>query len=91
MVVEFDEAVFGTQSIGVLKQLATTRYGFHVIAVDHRIAGRVLPFDQVEAAIAATLEARVTARALRQYIEVLAGQARIEGVDLAGAASPLVQ
>jgi peptidyl-prolyl cis-trans isomerase C len=50
-----------------------------------------LPFEQVEGAIAAALEAQVTARALRQYVEVLAGQAELEAVDLAGAASPLVQ
>jgi len=91
MVPEFDAAVFGTDASGVLPQLATTRYGFHVIAVDHRIAGRALPFEQVESAIAAALEAQVTALALRQYIEVLAGQAEMEGVDLAGVASPLVQ
>ena len=91
MVPEFDAAVFGTRATGVLPQLATTRYGFHVIAVDHRIAGRTLPFEQVEGAIAASLEAQVAARALRQYVEVLAGQARLEGVDLAAAASPLVQ
>lgn len=91
MVPEFDAAVFGAQATGVLPQLATTRYGFHVIAVDHRIAGRALPFEQVEGAIAAALEAQVTARALRQYVELLAGQAKLEGVDLAGADSPLVQ
>jgi peptidyl-prolyl cis-trans isomerase C len=91
MVPEFDAAVFGTRATGVLPQLATTRYGFHVIAVDHRIAGRALPFEKVEGAIAASLEAQVAARALRQYVEVLAGQARLEGVDLAAAASPLVQ
>lgn len=91
MVPEFDAAVFGSDASGVLPQLATTRYGFHVIAVDHRIAGRALPFEQVESAIAAALEAQVTALALRQYVEVLAGQADLEGVDLAGAVSPLVQ
>lgn len=91
MVPEFDEALFGTEATGVLPRLVATRHGFHIVAVDHRIAGRRLPFDAVERAIAAELEARVTARALRQYVELLAGQARIEGVDLRGSASPLVQ
>lgn len=91
MVPEFDEAVFGSQATGVLPQIATSRYGFHVVAVDHRLPGRPLPFERVEGAIAAALEATVTARALRQYVEVLAGRADIEGVDLAGVATPLVQ
>jgi hypothetical protein len=33
----------------------------------------------------------VQARALRQYVEVLAGAAQIVGADLAAAATPLVQ
>ena len=33
----------------------------------------------------------VEARALKQYVEVLAGRADIAGADLAGAASPLVR
>jgi len=37
------------------------------------------------------LSANVEARALRQYVQVLAGRAVIEGVDLAPAETPLVQ
>jgi peptidyl-prolyl cis-trans isomerase C len=91
MVPEFDQAVFAGDGVGVLPQLAATRYGFHVIAVDHRIAGRTLPFEVVERAIAGMLEARVTERALRQYVAVLAGDAVLKGVDLDAAASPLLQ
>jgi peptidyl-prolyl cis-trans isomerase C len=91
MVPEFDEAVFGTEATGVLPQLVTTRYGFHVVCVDHRVPGRPLPFEAVERAIASGLQMQVTARALRQYVALVAGSADVEGVDLAGAASPLVQ
>ncbi len=91
MVEEFDAAVFAGGSTGVLPQLVATRYGFHVVRVDHRVPGRALPFDAVRERIARELEASVQARALRQYVELLAGAAAVEGVDLAGAASPLVQ
>lgn len=91
MVPEFETAVFGNDVVGVLPQLVATRYGFHIVRVDHRIAGRALPFEQVERDVAVSLEAQVTARALRQYVEVLAGRAEIEGVDIDATASPLVQ
>jgi peptidyl-prolyl cis-trans isomerase C len=41
--------------------------------------------------VAAELRRRSEARALSQYVRVLAGNADIEGVELDAAASPLVQ
>ncbi len=84
MVPEFDKAIFGSTVVGVLPTLVATRYGFHIVAVVRRIPGRRLPFDEVEAGIAEKLAARVEERALKQYIEVLAGRASIDGADLAG-------
>ena len=91
MVPEFDAAIFGNDRVGVLPQLVATRYGFHVVRVDHRVPGRTLPFDAARDRIAGELATMVQARALRQYVEVLAGGARVAGADLAAAASPLVQ
>jgi peptidyl-prolyl cis-trans isomerase C len=91
MVPEFDRALFDTQAIGVLPSLVATRHGFHIVLVERRIPGRPLPFDEAGEGIAAFLASRVEERALKQYVEVLAGRARIEGADLAGAATPLVQ
>ena len=91
MVPEFDQAVFGTAALGVLPTLAATRYGFHIVAVERRIPGRRLPFEAAADRVAEYLAARVEERALKQYVEVLAGGADIAGADLDGAASPLVQ
>jgi peptidyl-prolyl cis-trans isomerase C len=91
MVPEFDKAIFGTAASGVLPTLVATRYGFHVVAVERRIPGKRLPFEAVAERVAGFLAARVEERALKQYVEVLAGRADIAGADLAGAASPLVQ
>jgi len=41
--------------------------------------------------ISERLKAGVEERALRQYVSILAGQAEIVGVELAGADTPLVQ
>jgi peptidyl-prolyl cis-trans isomerase C len=91
MVSEFDRAIFGKKDVGVLPQLVTTRYGFHIVEVVRRIPGKPLPFTLVQARIAEYLSHRAEERALAQYVRVLAGRAKIEGVELDGAASPLVQ
>lgn len=88
---EFEKAIFDDASIGVLPKLVTTRHGFHIISVDRRIEGKQLPYDIVRDDVAAELRRRSEARALSQYVRVLAGNAEIEGVELDAAVSPLVQ
>jgi peptidyl-prolyl cis-trans isomerase C len=91
VVPEFAAALFETPREGLLPALVRTRFGFHIVVVDKRLAGQAVPFDAVRARIAAHLAEQVQARALRQYVEVLAGRAgaRIPGVT--AAATPLVQ
>ena len=91
MVAEFDAAVFDGEATGILPRLVATRFGFHIVDVVHRLPGRRLPFEAVEASVASYLARRVEADALRQYVAVLAGRATIEGVTLDAAATPLVQ
>ncbi|TAL69091.1 MAG: peptidylprolyl isomerase [Burkholderiaceae bacterium] len=88
---EFEKAIFGDGTIGVLAGLVTTRHGFHIIAVDRRIEGKQLPYGFVRDEVAAELRKRSEARALSQYMRILAGNADIEGVELDASASPLVQ
>jgi len=68
-----------------------TRYGVHVVVIDRRVEGSELPFEAVRDRIAAWLRDRVRHLAIRQYLTILAGRAEITGIDLAGAASPLVR
>ena len=91
MAPEFDRALFGKADIGILPQLVTTRFGFHVVEVVRRIPGRPLPYEHVRARIADRLSAQTQARALAQYIQLLAGRAKIEGVELLTARTSLVQ
>lgn len=91
VVPEFAQALFDGAWTGIRPQLVTTRHGFHVVAVEHRAAGRTLPYEAVRASIATRLREHVLAHALRQYVHVLAGQADVRGVDLGGVATPLVR
>jgi len=69
----------------------TTRYGFHIVAVDKRVAGQVVPFEAAREKIAARLTEQVGCKALEQYVAVLAGKADVQGVNLNAAATPLVR
>lgn len=68
-----------------------TRYGFHVVLVERRMAGGDLPFEAVGQRIAEWLNERARRSAIRQYIGLLAGRAAIEGIEMERFTSPLVQ
>jgi peptidyl-prolyl cis-trans isomerase C len=70
---EFERALFEGDAVGILPRLVATRHGFHIIRIDRREPGRLLPFDAVREALARYLEEAVRARALRQYVGVLEG------------------
>jgi peptidyl-prolyl cis-trans isomerase C len=88
---EFEQAIFRLGANGILSHLVKTRHGFHIVAVDRSIPGERLSFEAVRERISERLKAGVEERALRQYVSILAGQAEIVGVELAGADTPLVQ
>jgi peptidyl-prolyl cis-trans isomerase C len=88
---EFERAVFEGEPVGVLPRLVATRYGFHVVKIARREPGRLVPFGHVEREIADRLREAVRTKAAEQYVRILASRARITGIDLGGAASPLVQ
>lgn len=77
--------------VGLAGQPLESRYGFHVVEVQQRVEGRQLPFEAVRESIREELDGRVWTKAVVQYLETLVGQARIEGIALRAAASPLLQ
>lgn len=79
---EFEEALAAAPVGRVCPTPVETRYGFHVVQVDQRIEGRALPFEMVQAQIAAWLDARARHIAIRQYIGLLAGRATIVGIEM---------
>ena len=88
---EFAHEVFGHVEIGVLPRLVHSRFGLHVVEVLERKGGTAQSFEAVRGAVALALRQQVWVTALRQRLQMLAGQATMVGVDLQAADTPLVQ
>lgn len=88
---EFERVLFRLGPTGIIPELVKTRHGFHIVAVDRRIPGDDLPFEAVCDQIAVTLQSTTEEQALRQYVSILASDAKIVGARLDAATSPLVQ
>lgn len=89
-----NELFFQTDSrwgMGVHPRLVHTRFGLHIIEVLGRRKGQLPAFEQVQNRIQAQLGLQSRSTALRQYMQLLVGQARVEGIELDGADTPLVQ
>lgn len=91
MVKPFEEALFALPENALCPQPVRTRFGVHVIRSGRRAEGRQLPFEAVQEAIAGYLEEASYRRAVAQYISILAGQAGVSGVAIAGAEGAMVQ
>ncbi len=62
-----------------------TRYGLHIIRLDARAIGAVLPFDTVAPRIRELLEKAAWAKAARDFVAELAASAEVTGVTLKAA------
>ena len=88
---EFAREIFAGPEIGVLPRLVHSRFGLHVVEVLAREAGQTPAFEAVRGAVALALRQQTFVSALRQYLQLLAGQAEVQGVVLDSADTPLVQ
>ncbi len=88
---EFARELFGRIEVGVLPRLVHSRFGLHIVEVLEREPGTAQPFEAVRGAVAMALRQQSWVTALRQYLQLLAGEARLEGVDLDAATTPLTQ
>ena len=88
---ELAREILGHNEIGVLPRLVATRFGLHVVEVLAREPGAQPAYEAVRSAVAQALRQQAFATALRQYLQLLAGQAELQGVELEAAATPLVQ
>ena len=88
---EFGRELFGHAEIGVLPRLVHSRFGLHVVEVLAREPGSVPAYESVHAAVAQALRQQSFTTALRQYLQLLAGQADLQGLDLEAADTPLLQ
>jgi len=88
---EFERAVFGPPAGMILPRLVETRHGLHIVRIARHVPGRRLPYAQVADRIARALALASRDTAWRQYLRILVGRARIEGIELEGSAGALVQ
>jgi peptidyl-prolyl cis-trans isomerase C len=88
---EFERALAALQPGELSRRPAQTRYGYHLIHLEARQPGRELEFDEALPLIGDYLRESVWRRALTQYMQVLAGDAEIVGLDMEAAPTPLVQ
>lgn len=88
---EFEDFVFRLESGAIGERLLETRFGLHIVQVLRRVEGALLPFDAVKSQIADQLTRQAWQRAVHQYLQILVGQADVQGVTLEGADTPLVQ
>src|SRR5439155_22312800 len=79
---EFARELFGHAEVGVLPRLVHSRFGLHVVEVLAREPGVAPSFAAVRSPVIMSLRQLASVTALRQYLRLLAGKARIEGVDL---------
>ncbi|GGB52110.1 peptidylprolyl isomerase [Shewanella inventionis] len=89
-VAEFERQVFAA-SEGLMTHAVESRYGYHVVFIDMKIAGNQLPYDLVKQRITTYLNEKVKRKAIAQYIRHLISQANIDGFEFDIDASPLMQ
>lgn len=77
---EFEAALAAMPEGGIA--LCETRYGIHVLRLDARAEGRVLPFEVVRPQLAEASEKSAWLRASRAYVETLIAAADVCGIDL---------
>lgn len=88
---EFEKAIETMNAGSISKTPVESRFGFHIIALDRKTPGEVLPFEAMKIRLTAWLEAVSWSKAVAQYISILAGESKITGISLDSADSPLVQ
>lgn len=79
---EFETALRGLAPGQISPQPVRTRFGIHVIRLDARVAGEVLPFDYVRDKIAAFLSEGQWRLEAAAFIGRLVADAAIEGLEM---------
>jgi peptidyl-prolyl cis-trans isomerase C len=77
--------------VGVLPRLVHSRFGLHVVEVLEREPGVAQAFEAVSGAVTMSLRQQAYVTALRQFLQLLAGKAVVEGVEFNAADTPLLQ
>lgn len=88
---KFEQALFQMEEGELSSSPVASEVGYHLIKVHKRAEGRQMTFDMVKESIAAYLKDKSWQSAFNQYLQLLAGRARISGFRMKAADQPLVQ
>lgn len=81
-VAEFEAAMDALTEGALCDAPVRTRYGLHILRLDARAPGAVLPFETVAPRIREALEKAAWAKAARDFVAELAAQAKVTGITL---------
>lgn len=82
VVPEFWAALIGFARTGILPHLVETRFGHHIVLIDHFALGQALPFEAVKVRIHDYLKARLEQLTHQEYIAHLLEDANVTGIEL---------
>jgi peptidyl-prolyl cis-trans isomerase C len=77
MVAAFEEAAFALQP-GQTSDIVRTQFGYHIIKVEERKAGRAVPFDEAKGQVQEDLTREQTYERYQQYVAGLRSKAKVE-------------
>jgi peptidyl-prolyl cis-trans isomerase C len=79
---EFEAALVELPVGAIATDPVETRYGVHIVRLDARAEGALLPFEQSRRAVRGILERRAWAMGARALVADLMAEAQVTGVDL---------
>lgn len=82
---EFEAAMDALAEGAICEAPVLTRYGLHILRLDARAPGAVLPFDAVAPRIRELLEKTAWTKAAREFVAELAARAEVIGITLKAA------
>jgi peptidyl-prolyl cis-trans isomerase C len=88
---EFERVIFAARETGLWPRPIPTRFGWHLLRILERDEGQSLSFDSSRTRVAAHVRSRSRRKAGVQYLQRLAAEANVRGVDLHPEAGWLMQ
>ncbi len=81
-VAEFEAAMDAMDADTLCPTPVKTRYGLHILRLDAKERGAILPYDTARATISEALEKAAWTHAARAFVDALVAAADISGIDL---------
>lgn len=88
---EFERVLCDTAQAGQLKQPVESRYGFHIVRIDHFEPGKLLEFDMVQRQVEMYLQDTIHRTSVSQFIMNLANAADLKGIELSVGGCPYIE